>query len=116
MNNFQRLKEIEKISKGMDHRKRKYKYLKLLKKNILLNFFKEDFVIVIPKQESSKYFRDVYGSKWRVEYERINGVRYNEAYSHFSEELFEETLKSLKYIINEKEENLEDWIYYINVK
>ena len=115
MNNFQRLKKIKRVTKKMDPRRRKYRYLKFLRKYILLNFFENEIIIVIPKQESSAYFRNVYGSRWRGEYARINGVKYNEVYSHFSEEIFEDTLKSLSYSINKKEENLNEWLYYINL-
>lgn len=116
MNNFQRLNEIRKVTKKMDPRRRKYKYLKFLRKYILLNFFDSELVIVIPKQESSVYFRDVYGSKWRAEYEKVNGVRYKDVYSHFSVEIFEEVLKILDYSIVQKKEKVDKWMYCINLK
>lgn len=116
MNNFQRLKEIKKVTKKMDHRRRKYKYLKLLKKYILFNYFEDEITIEIPKQESSVYFRYVYGRRWKKEYVESNGFKYSNTYSRFSQEVFEEVLKSLDCNISQKEDKDDRWTYCINLK
>ena len=114
MNNFKRLLVIMRITIETDPIRRKSRYLKLLRKYILLNFVSKELIITIPKQKSSVYFRYIYGKRWKKEYADFNGVKYCNAYSHFSEEIFEEVLKMLDYSITQKEEKTDKWIYCIN--